>query len=108
MGGPKASRAMRTISMARTTPAQNPRGLSKSRVFWLSDKFSSFSLDALRIHLSLNGICKKATGKYLPGQRKPKKCWELAARGENVGVNGMTAQSYAIPGFICGTLRNAL
>jgi len=32
-GGPKASRAMRTTSMARTTPAQKPRGFSRSKVF---------------------------------------------------------------------------
>jgi hypothetical protein len=32
MGGPKASKAIRTISIARTTPAQKPRGFSKSSV----------------------------------------------------------------------------
>src|SRR5207253_66254 len=91
MGGPKASRAMRTMSMARTTPAQNPRGLSNNKVFWLSGTCSSFSLEALRIHFPLNGICKKATGKYLLGQRKPKNCWELAAGGEKAGLNGNAA-----------------
>src|SRR3974390_2630258 len=33
MGGPNASKAMRTTSIARTTPAQKPRGFSKSNVF---------------------------------------------------------------------------
>ena len=36
MGGPNASKAMRTISMARTTPAQNPRGFNNSNCL-LSD-----------------------------------------------------------------------
>src|SRR5579862_948608 len=33
MGAPKVSRAILTMSMARTTPAQKPRGLSKSTRF---------------------------------------------------------------------------
>src|SRR5258706_11446405 len=36
MGLPKVSRAMLTISMARTTPAQKPRGLSK-RIFFIGE-----------------------------------------------------------------------
>src|SRR5579871_234375 len=34
MGRPKVSRAMLTMSIARTTPAQNPRGLSR-RIFFM-------------------------------------------------------------------------
>src|SRR6266480_5996784 len=79
---------MRTISIARTTPAQNPRGFSKSRVFWRSDNGQSFDLDTLRIHFSLDGIPIKTTEKHRMGQRKYKNCWELAARGEKAGVNG--------------------
>src|SRR6266567_6201115 len=88
MGGPKASSSIRTISIARTTPAQNPRGFSKSRFFWLSDTYGSFGIQCLKDTLSLLSGCKKATGKYLLGQRKSKNCWELAARGEKAGVNG--------------------
>src|ERR1700738_1217678 len=37
MGAPKVSSAIFTISMARTTPAQNPRGLSNNTRFWLGE-----------------------------------------------------------------------
>src|ERR1700678_549374 len=36
MGAPKVSRAILTMSMARTTPAQKPRGLSSKTRFWLA------------------------------------------------------------------------
>ena len=34
MGAPKVSRAILTISIARTTPAQKPRGLSSNTLLW--------------------------------------------------------------------------
>src|SRR5260370_39661148 len=36
MGAPKVSSAIFTISMARATPAQKPRGLSSRTRFWLA------------------------------------------------------------------------
>src|SRR6266853_4055348 len=88
MGGPKASSAMRTISIARTTPAQNPRGFSKSRFFWLSDTYSSFCIECLKDTLSPILRSKKATGKNPLGQRKPKNRVGLAAEGEKAGEDG--------------------
>src|ERR1700739_4458687 len=38
MGAPKVSRAIFTMSIARTTPAQNPRGLSSNTRFWLGEE----------------------------------------------------------------------
>jgi hypothetical protein len=37
MGAPKVSSAIFTMSMARTTPAQKPRGLSNNTLFWLGE-----------------------------------------------------------------------
>jgi hypothetical protein len=37
MGAPKVSRAILTMSIARTTPAQKPRGLSNNTLFWLGE-----------------------------------------------------------------------
>ena len=37
MGAPKVSRAIFTMSIARTTPAQKPRGLSNNTRFWLGE-----------------------------------------------------------------------
>src|SRR6266705_4078580 len=88
MGGPKASSAIRTISIARTTPAQNPRGFSKSKVFGLSDTIRSFILSTLRIHFSRFLVARKAIEKNRLGQRKCKKWEELALRGEKAGLNG--------------------
>src|SRR5437764_15430576 len=84
---------MRTMSMARTTPAQNPRGLSKSKVFWLSDNGCSFNLDTLKDTLFPQRDCLKATEKCHSRQRKCKNCMELAARGEKEGLNGERIQS---------------
>jgi hypothetical protein len=37
MGAPKVSSAIFTMSMARTTPAQKPRGFSNNTLFWLGE-----------------------------------------------------------------------
>src|SRR5437764_912314 len=75
---------MRTISMARTTPAQNPRGFSKSRLFWLSDTYSPCCKGYTFPFMD----CLKVSRKYRSGQRKSKHHWELAVEGEKGGVNG--------------------
>src|SRR5712692_2891178 len=84
MGGPKASRAMRTISMARTTPAQNPRGFSRSKV--LPSSSTAISLLS-RVHVP-SGVPNKLPEKCPFGQRKPQKRQGLAAAGEFCVVNG--------------------
>lgn len=51
MGAPKVSRAILTMSMARTTPAQKPRGLRSNTLFWLGDWVESvpFEMESSRV-----------------------------------------------------------
>src|SRR5579859_3771798 len=44
MGAPKVSRAIFTMSIARTTPAQKPLGLSNKTLFWLGEVPAALSL----------------------------------------------------------------
>src|SRR5580704_5458380 len=76
---------MRTISMARTTPAQNPRGFNKSSVL----PFSLGTIEFLfRVHFPTIFVLLKLTRKNHVGQRKRLKERGLAAGGEIGSANG--------------------
>jgi hypothetical protein len=45
MGAPKVSKAILTMSIARTTPAQKPRGLSNNTLFWLGEVSAWFPFE---------------------------------------------------------------
>src|SRR5579862_9615925 len=87
MGGPKASRAIRTMSIARTTPAQNPRGFNKSSVL-------SLPVGTIKVPLGYTSplwiYIYYDTGKNQFGQRKVLKLMGLAWNGANRAANGIT------------------
>src|SRR5579871_673647 len=86
MGGPKVSKAMRTMSIARTTPAQKPRGLSNSKVFSLASEVIIQSLSGRSYPQSNpSNLSQKASS----GQRKPQKSRGLALFGLIPAANGI-------------------
>src|SRR5512146_1980186 len=86
MGGPNVSRAMRTLSMARTTPAQKPRGLSNKRLFpFVSENVIQPLFWAYLPTVYLYKLSQKAQ----PGQRKPQKSRGLALFGLIPAANGV-------------------
>src|SRR5438874_10022398 len=91
MGAPKASSAMRTISMARTTPAQKPRGFNSSRVLELFKIFalSKFQYTSLHTRWKLYKVAK--VGQVSPmqtiedaGINSEMRYW--AANGSGIGL----------------------
>src|SRR5579864_6024339 len=83
MGGPKASSAMRTISMARTTPAQKPRGFSSSKVL-ASDTLIGLMIIPSCTLFPVDRLPDLACG----NECKPLKEQYLLASREDSGVNG--------------------
>src|ERR1019366_9367243 len=96
MGGPKASSAIRTISIARTTPAQNPRGFNSNNCLF-SDNAIPLSRSA-GILPAVPRTCPersqlldilKVPENAPQGQCKPLKEQGLAPNGEYRTPNGI-------------------
>src|SRR5260370_42378886 len=72
------------MSMARTTPAQNPRGFNSSKLL-VSDKLHP---PPTRVHFFVGKDALRVPKDAPSGQCKPLRLRGLAAGGENGRVNG--------------------
>jgi hypothetical protein len=82
------------MSIARTTPAQNPRGFNNSKVFVCKFPLSDKLHPPTRVHFLLGNDAVRVSKDAPSGQCKPLRVWGLAADGEKGPVNGANAHQF--------------